>query len=550
MSVGEYAAARARGDRRARQRARTRPSSRRHRALPARGARRPRDPAAAGARRARADAEREYDARSGRRSRAARPTRSARRRRRSTRTTGAASCARSSSPRSGQSLIPTERPPLGRSDATPDARSSASTSRRTSWSGGSCARTDAMFAARRRRGGARRRSQARALAHRRTGARARRARAPPAERGARADHRSAPAATPPTSASGCGGSRHRSRRCRPAARRRWRMRFSTWHALGNTLPASSSPAPEPLDAGPRISGSARARPDRRPRGPVEVHRTTAHASSIWNPDGSTRRAVRATAPASPRAGSRRSPGATRSTIERRRATVRRAHARRRRDRAGARRGRPSARRRLVGRHRVRRRSRSATRTRSCSATRARRSAATRPALETHPRFPGPHERPARPRRRRRRGHGARLGARGGGDAVVRHRARSPSPPSPSQRGWCDSPVTVHSSRRRSSRRGSSGGRAIAVRAPAERIASGRLSLQEREPRRCRQIAISNSRRTSLSDVFRSVDALRSADDQRARQARTSRPGTPSGASREARPPAAARRRGARPAPRR
>ena len=74
-----------------------------------------------------------------------------------------------------------------------------------------------------------------------------------------------------------------------------------------------------------------------------------------------------------------------------------------------------------------------------------------------------------------------------------------------ERGWCDSPVTVHLPGGDLEVRIADGRASLT--GPAERVAWGATILVS--PMAGLQTAISNSRRTSFSDVFRSVEALRS-----------------------------------------
>src|SRR4029077_3698156 len=115
-------------------------------------------------------------------------------------------------------------------------------------------------------------------------------------RGPRASHRPPPAsgsAGPragrlPTSESGCGGSRVSSRSTRPGPSRRASMRFSKWHALGNSYVVVQRDDAGPLDA-ERVRRICDVERGIGADGVLEVVATEGSSVDvvIWNPDGST-----------------------------------------------------------------------------------------------------------------------------------------------------------------------------------------------------------------------------------------------------------------------
>ena len=100
---------------------------------------------------------------------------------------------------------------------------------------------------------------------------------------------SVPAGTPPTSGSGCGGSRASlAWTAAPEARRRWRMQFSKWHALGNSYLVAEQPQAGPLTPN-RVQRLCSASVGIGSDGLVEVtgREGATAVVKIWNPDGST-----------------------------------------------------------------------------------------------------------------------------------------------------------------------------------------------------------------------------------------------------------------------
>ena len=267
-----------------------------YRPLPARGARRPRDPAGRRrAERARARAARTTTIRL-RPTRGSRDARSRAAAASSTRTTAAASCARSSSPRSaprsrrraiGSGRSDTRRPTLVVGLDVPPDELERRIAERTG-------RDDST----RRRGRGARGARAARLAHGREGARARElATLPLAEARERMSRARALCRVPAEVDAADPGHRHDRRR--PTRRARWRMRSSTWRALGNTYVVVEPGDDARLDAARR--GRARTRCGRRARGPRRRPTTGSRSRSGTR----TARAPSSpgTAPASPRHGS-------------------------------------------------------------------------------------------------------------------------------------------------------------------------------------------------------------------------------------------------------
>ena len=253
----------------------------------------------------------------------------------------------------------------------------------------------------------------------------------PRERSTRGARSCARAATPPTSASGCGAFRALLASTPTARRTRLQMRSSKWHALGNVYLLVEQAEPLTPDRVRELTRDA--------DGVLEVRRR-AREVTVWNPDGSIaemsgqRRAHRGRWLARESGAQRGDAPRRRSATSARRSTATLVDARRR---AASTSGSP---RRSTSRESASssRRSRSATRTPSSVATRrdVRRLG---PLLETAPALSRADERPARPGRRRARSHGRRVGARGGGDASRRARARSRPRPRRSQTAGARAP---------------------------------------------------------------------------------------------------------------